>query len=1080
MKQGIHPDYQIANVHCSCGNTFQTRSTVERDPRRDLLELPPVLHGQAEADGHRRPGRALPAAVREDPGGAAGREAVADVSDAPAPAPSKPHLYGGQAVVEGVMMRGAAHWAVAVRRPAGDIHVESHDIDSIAAEHPILGKPGAARDHRPRSVARDRHARAADRREPGRRGGRAAQLASGRRSRSIVAFTLFIGIFILGTDDPVRLVREPDGRRRGRPRARGRVPRGALRRLPVADRPDEGHPPGVRVPRRRAQDDRRLRARRRRSSPSEVDRFPKEHVRCGTNFLIIVMIITIFVFTLFGTPGLLVADRVPGRSRSRSSPGIAYEALRLGARFPDSLADAGADARPGSGCRRSPPRSPTPTRSRSRSPRSTRSCAASARRRGRPARPRLSSEPAHDISRRSLHPRRAARKMPGYPDRPGGFPMSNTSDLDLPLLPSAEQIRRREFASVRRGYDPDQVRDYLSAVATQVETLEGELREAQARPPRPRPPAPARGRGAPPPAPRRPIRTRSSAKRIAGLIGHRRSGGDRGSSTRRRRSPRGSSRRPAPRPTGSAPTPRPMPRRSASRGRRRPRRGASEGRRDPRRPLGAPRAPRHAAADDAVAAAERREGARRHDRGRRRGGRRPATDRVRGRVLAPHRRGAPWPRATISQTWWTRDTRTCGSPPTPTRDPVRHPRPRRDRARLRQRRRLSAPARTHDPRGGPRGSFGVLGTSQRMASDLEARLDGDRGALRGGLGRDGRARDAAPIPRSSGRSASPSPSSKRSCGPTASTARSRRPRGGRPRAREGRVRPRDGGLLPRGGRARRSPRRRAPRHGSSCSSSRRTRTTGKDLDPRDPGRRRRAGGRPVGRRALRDVPTVRRAPPLEDRGAVLVAERPRWLQGGRARGPRARTRTRAEARVGRPSRAARPGHRVAGPDPHVDGDGGRDARGRGGRGRDPARGPRDRRLPLERPGRPVGEHDRLGGADRPQADRHQGRGARRSARSSRTARRRCGTCARACYQKAIDEAQAKEAAARRSQLGTGDRSEKIRTYNFPDGRVTDHRIKHTSHQLQDVLAGGAELDGFVDRLNAAERAAQLAEGDAED
>jgi len=82
-------------------------------------------------------------------------------------------------------------------------------------------------------------------------------------------------------------------------------------------------------------------------------------------------------------------------------------------------------------------------------------------------------------------------------------------------------------------------------------------------------------------------------------------------------------------------------------------------------------------------------------------------------------------------------------------------------------------------------------------------------------------------------------------------------------------------------------------------------------------------------------------------------------------------------------------------------------------------------------------------------------------------------------QKAIDEAQAKEAAARRSQLGTGDRSEKIRTYNFPDGRVTDHRIKHTSHQLQDVLAGGPALDEFVDRLNQAERAAQLSEGDAE-
>jgi peptide chain release factor 1 len=80
------------------------------------------------------------------------------------------------------------------------------------------------------------------------------------------------------------------------------------------------------------------------------------------------------------------------------------------------------------------------------------------------------------------------------------------------------------------------------------------------------------------------------------------------------------------------------------------------------------------------------------------------------------------------------------------------------------------------------------------------------------------------------------------------------------------------------------------------------------------------------------------------------------------------------------------------------------------------------------------------------------------------------------YQIAQDEARAKEAAARKAQLGTGERSEKIRTYNFPEGRVTDHRIKHTSHQLADVLAGGDELDGVVDRLLAAERTAQLEAG----
>jgi len=64
------------------------------------------------------------------------------------------------------------------------------------------------------------------------------------------------------------------------------------------------------------------------------------------------------------------------------------------------------------------------------------------------------------------------------------------NDLDLPLLPSAEQIRRREFATVRRGYDPDQVREYLQGVAGQVETLERELRDQRKEAKAQRPPTP--------------------------------------------------------------------------------------------------------------------------------------------------------------------------------------------------------------------------------------------------------------------------------------------------------------------------------------------------------------------------------------------------------------------------------------------------------------------------------------------------------------------------------------------------------------------------------------------------------------
>ena len=52
------------------------------------------------------------------------------------------HFYGGQAVIEGVMMRGRGHWAVAVRRPDQSVHIESHEVRSIARRFPLLAKPG--------------------------------------------------------------------------------------------------------------------------------------------------------------------------------------------------------------------------------------------------------------------------------------------------------------------------------------------------------------------------------------------------------------------------------------------------------------------------------------------------------------------------------------------------------------------------------------------------------------------------------------------------------------------------------------------------------------------------------------------------------------------------------------------------------------------------------------------------------------------------------------------------------------------------------------------------------------------------
>ncbi|RBM05424.1 peptide chain release factor 1 [Novacetimonas cocois] len=76
------------------------------------------------------------------------------------------------------------------------------------------------------------------------------------------------------------------------------------------------------------------------------------------------------------------------------------------------------------------------------------------------------------------------------------------------------------------------------------------------------------------------------------------------------------------------------------------------------------------------------------------------------------------------------------------------------------------------------------------------------------------------------------------------------------------------------------------------------------------------------------------------------------------------------------------------------------------------------------------------------------------------------------YERNRAAAHESRAADRRSQVGTGDRSERIRTYNFPQGRVTDHRIGLTLYKIDKVMAG--ELDEFVDALTQEEQAALLA------
>jgi uncharacterized protein YqhQ len=259
------------------------------------------------------------------------------VAEASAPRPASPrtHLYGGQAVVEGVMMRGAGHWAIAVRKPDATIHTESHEIDSIVLRYPLLGKPffrgvivlgqSLAIGMRALLISANQSLEDEERLTP-----RQVALSV------VLALVLFIGIFIIG---PTTLFAWFEGRT-GNRGVLTLIGEGVFRvalfiaYLWLIGRTRDIH----RVFEYHGAEHKTIAAfeHGEELEPEAVDRYPKEHVRCGTNFLIIVMIITIFVFTLFGTPSL------PWRILSRviAIPliaAISYEALRLGARFPGSL-----------------------------------------------------------------------------------------------------------------------------------------------------------------------------------------------------------------------------------------------------------------------------------------------------------------------------------------------------------------------------------------------------------------------------------------------------------------------------------------------------------------------------------------------------------------------------------------------------------------------------------------------------------------------------------------------------------------------------------------------------------------------
>jgi uncharacterized protein YqhQ len=246
------------------------------------------------------------------------------------PATPREHYYGGQAVPEGVMMRGRDVWAIAVRRPDQGIHIESHDIDSVAKRHRWLGLPG------PRGVLALGQALSI--------GARALVIATNqsmeeeeRLSTGQMAFTMsiaflvFVAIFVVGPFVGFRFLHHqvPSSLALSLLEGIGRIA------LFVGYLWAIGHMKDVRrVFQYHGAEHKTIAAYEHDAAlePVSVDRFSTLHVRCGTNFLLIVMILTVLVYALFQGHGLLwgIALRV---ITIPIIAGLSYEMLRLGARY---------------------------------------------------------------------------------------------------------------------------------------------------------------------------------------------------------------------------------------------------------------------------------------------------------------------------------------------------------------------------------------------------------------------------------------------------------------------------------------------------------------------------------------------------------------------------------------------------------------------------------------------------------------------------------------------------------------------------------------------------------------------------
>jgi uncharacterized protein YqhQ len=244
------------------------------------------------------------------------------------------HVYGGQAVLEGVMMRGRDHWAVAVRRPDRSIHVESHEVRSIAGRYPFLAKPGLrgvlalgqalSIGVRALTISANQSVEEEEKLTP-------RQMAGSM----VVAFTLFTLLFVIGPYLGFRFLNKSVSSSVARNALEGVVRvllflgyLALIGRMKEIRRVFEYHGAEHKTIAAFEHDEPLI--------PERVDGYSTLHVRCGTNFLLIVMVLTIAVYSVFPARGILWGIL----SRVIAIPliaGLSYELLRLGARFERSM-----------------------------------------------------------------------------------------------------------------------------------------------------------------------------------------------------------------------------------------------------------------------------------------------------------------------------------------------------------------------------------------------------------------------------------------------------------------------------------------------------------------------------------------------------------------------------------------------------------------------------------------------------------------------------------------------------------------------------------------------------------------------